>query len=215
MARKLKAYQSSQGFFDLVVAAPSMKAALEAWGANSNLFHQGFAKEADDPKVIAAAIAKPGVVLKRPVGTDAPFREEADLPSIGSLRITRRGPDPKPKNIGNAKSVKNAKNAKRPPAPEIDAKTARKAALAYEKGQRQRDKQRQKEEAAAAKALARQQQAMAAAEDALGQAKRAHDTRVSEIARDRAAVEARADSEEARWSKEKERLEAALRRAGR
>ncbi len=31
------------GFFDLAVAAPSMKAALEAWGADSNLFHQGAA----------------------------------------------------------------------------------------------------------------------------------------------------------------------------
>jgi hypothetical protein len=31
MARKLKAYQTSIGFFDLAIAAPSMKAALEAW----------------------------------------------------------------------------------------------------------------------------------------------------------------------------------------
>jgi hypothetical protein len=41
MARKLKTYQTSLGFFDLAIAAPSMKAALEAWGADSNLFHQG------------------------------------------------------------------------------------------------------------------------------------------------------------------------------
>jgi hypothetical protein len=34
MARKLKTYQTSLGFFDLAVAAPSMKAALEAWGAD-------------------------------------------------------------------------------------------------------------------------------------------------------------------------------------
>src|ERR1700731_3483619 len=33
MARKLKTYQTSLGFFDLAIAAPSMKAALEAWGA--------------------------------------------------------------------------------------------------------------------------------------------------------------------------------------
>ena len=45
MARKLKTYQTSLGFFDLAMAAPSMKAALEAWGADSNLFHQGAAKE--------------------------------------------------------------------------------------------------------------------------------------------------------------------------
>ena len=33
MARKLKTYQASLGLFEQAVAAPSMKAALEAWGA--------------------------------------------------------------------------------------------------------------------------------------------------------------------------------------
>jgi hypothetical protein len=56
MARKLKTYQTSVGFFDLAIAAPSMKAALEAWGSSSNLFHQGFAKEVDDPEVVAATM---------------------------------------------------------------------------------------------------------------------------------------------------------------
>jgi hypothetical protein len=37
MARKLKTYQTSLGFFDLAVAAPSMKAVLEACGADSDL----------------------------------------------------------------------------------------------------------------------------------------------------------------------------------
>ena len=70
MARKLKAYQTSIGFYELVIAAPSMKAALDAWGAGSNLFHQGVAKESQDPAVVAATMAKPGVVLRRPVGSD-------------------------------------------------------------------------------------------------------------------------------------------------
>ena len=74
MPRKLKVYQTSLGFFDLAIAAPSMKAALEAWGAGSNLFHQGVAKESDDRKVIDAAMEKPGTILQRPVGTDGPFR---------------------------------------------------------------------------------------------------------------------------------------------
>ena len=52
MARKLKTYQTSLGFFDLAVAVPSMKAALEAWGADSNLFHQGAAKQSKDPDII-------------------------------------------------------------------------------------------------------------------------------------------------------------------
>src|SRR6266576_578558 len=79
MARKLKTYQTSLGFFDLAMAAPSMKAALEAWGADSNLFHQGAAKESHDPDVIVATMEKPGVVLRRPVGTDRPFSERAEL----------------------------------------------------------------------------------------------------------------------------------------
>src|SRR3954470_20464584 len=39
MARKLKTYQTSLGFFDQAIAAPSMKAALQAWGTKTNLFH--------------------------------------------------------------------------------------------------------------------------------------------------------------------------------
>jgi hypothetical protein len=81
VARKLKTYQTSLGFFDQAIAAPSMKAALEAWGADSNLFHQGAAKESRDPDVIAATMAKPGVVLKRPVGSNGAFRERAELPA--------------------------------------------------------------------------------------------------------------------------------------
>jgi colicin import membrane protein len=70
MPRKLKSYVTSLGFFDLAVAAPSMKAALAAWGAQSNLFHQDIAKQTNDPEVIAATMAHPGIVLKRPVGSD-------------------------------------------------------------------------------------------------------------------------------------------------
>jgi colicin import membrane protein len=80
MVRKLKSYQTSLGFFDLAIAAPSMKAALQAWGSDTNLFHQGFAKETDDPAIVAATLAKPGVVLRRPVGSDGAFSERADLP---------------------------------------------------------------------------------------------------------------------------------------
>ncbi len=87
MARKLKIYQTSLGFYDLAVAAPSMKAALEAWGAGSNLFHQGVAKETAEPEVVAATMSKPGVVLRRAVGSDGPFREHPALPTG---RVARR-----------------------------------------------------------------------------------------------------------------------------
>ncbi len=102
MARKLRTYQTSLGFFDQAIAAPSMKAALEAWGADSNLFHQGAARESDDPDVIAATMAKPGVVLRRPVGSNGPFGEHADLP----LDLGRKGKRKKPAPKAVAKKTK-------------------------------------------------------------------------------------------------------------
>jgi hypothetical protein len=39
-------YQTSLGSYDLAIAAPSMKAALEAWKQS---LHQGVAKETHDP----------------------------------------------------------------------------------------------------------------------------------------------------------------------
>ena len=88
MARKLKTYQTSLGFFDQAIAAPSMKAAL-AWGADSNLFHQGAARETLDPDIIAATMAKPGVVLKRPVGSDGTFGEHADCRRASCIAASR------------------------------------------------------------------------------------------------------------------------------
>jgi hypothetical protein len=90
MARKLKTYQTSLGFFDLAVAAPSMKAALEAWGADSNLFHQGAAKESEDSDVIAATMAAPGVVLKRPVASSGRSKSTQSCPPISSATTFRR-----------------------------------------------------------------------------------------------------------------------------
>lgn len=146
MARKLKTYQTSLGFFDLAIAAPSMKAALEAWGADSNLFHQGAAKESHDPDVIAASMTKPGVVLRRPVGTDRPFSEHAELPTDlvggGSTKVSRKSKSPK---------------AKKPLSRAVDKAGERKAALAYEREQRRRELERAKEEAARQKERERRQ----------------------------------------------------------
>src|SRR5262245_18449449 len=70
MPRKLKAYKTSIGFFDLAIAAPSMKAAAEAWGSDPDIFKRGFAEETDDPRIVEATMATPGVVLRRPVGSN-------------------------------------------------------------------------------------------------------------------------------------------------
>jgi hypothetical protein len=69
MSKALKVFQLRSGFYELIVAAPSQKAALAAWGANPREFAQGFASVSDNPEAIAAARASPGVVLKRQFGS--------------------------------------------------------------------------------------------------------------------------------------------------
>jgi hypothetical protein len=202
MARKLKTYQTSLGFFDLAMAAPSMKAALEAWGADSNLFHQGAAKESHDPDVIAATMAKPGVVLRRPVGTDRPFNEHAELPTdlgVGGPRKAAR----------KSKGPKAKKRSSRP----VDKGAERKAALGYEREQSRRELERAKEEAGRQKERKRRQQAVDKAQAALDKAEQEHAKRAAAIQAEVEALEKRSQAEKARWDKEKERFEAALRRA--
>jgi hypothetical protein len=183
LARKLKTYQTSLGFFDQAIAAPSMKAALEAWGADSNLFHQGAAKESHDANVIAATMAKPGVVLKRPVGSDGPFGEHAGLPTdLGDTdkpaKVTRR-----------SKARKSKKSSSRP----ADKAAERKAVLAYGREQKRRGR-------------------VAKAQAAVDKAEREHAKRADEVRDEAEALEKKSQEEEARWNKEKERLNAALRR---
>jgi hypothetical protein len=202
MARKLKTYQTSLGFFDLAVAAPSMKAALEAWGADSNLFHQGAAKQSEDPDVVVATMAAPGVVLKRPVGSNAAFKEHADLPN----------------HLLDGRSTKaNRKSASRKPEihpkPTEDEATDRKAALAFDKEQKRRERERAKEEAARRKERERQQHAIEKAQNALDTARRRHEENAADLQAELERIEEKMQAEEARWTKEKARLEAALQRA--
>jgi colicin import membrane protein len=201
MARKLKTYQTSVGFFDLAIAAPSMAAALRAWGSDTNLFHQGFAKETDDPAIVAATLAKPGIVLRRPVGSDGAFSERAELPKELPVEKVKE------------RTAKPRATTKEPSAQKVDDKAAREAALAFERERKRRESERRKEEAALEKERKRREQVTAKAEAALEEAKRDHETRVEEIERDRAALDRRAQAEDARWEKQKEELEAALRRA--
>jgi colicin import membrane protein len=199
MARKLRTYQTSLGFFDLAIAAPSMKAALEAWGAGSNLFHQGVARETDDPDVVAATMSKPGVILKRPAGSSGRFAEHSDLPTGDEARGGReRRRRPQAKKRSSAK---------------ISEKAARKAALDFEREQKRNEARRRAERAAESKKRERREEAVAKAQAAFDEAQRDHDARAAAIEVERAAVEKRTQDEKARWEKQKDKLTAALRRA--
>ena len=201
MAKKLKTYETSLGFFDLAIAAPSMKAALEAWGADSNLFHQGAAQESADPDVVAATMAKPGVVLRRPVGSGGPFGEHADLPKDLGLRERKKAASKPP--------VRKAKKSSAP----SDEAADRKAAQAYERERQRREREEAKEEAARQKDRERRQQAADKAQAALDKAEREHTRRAAALRSEIEAIEEKLNAEEAKWDKEKQQLKAALRRA--
>ncbi len=91
--RRLKVFKTPIGFHDAYVAAPSRKAALELWGAGTDLFSAGIAElVTKEGEAAEAALAKPGEVVrvKRTGG-----KEEKGGPRIKS-GVTNKKPKPKP-----------------------------------------------------------------------------------------------------------------------
>ncbi|WP_447953130.1 hypothetical protein [Sphingopyxis chilensis] len=88
---KLKLFRTAIGFHDAYVAAPSQKAALEAWGSDSNLFAVGAAERVEDPDMMRETFDSPGRVIKRPRGTMA--EHMAALPKTRASPRAKRKPD--------------------------------------------------------------------------------------------------------------------------
>lgn len=105
---KLKVYRTPTGFHDAYVAAPSQKAALEAWGSEHNLFARGVAEVVTDPAITKEPLKKPGVVIKRLRGTAA--EQIAALPPDNPSNEQR---------LGTAKALPRSKAARKkaPPKP--------------------------------------------------------------------------------------------------
>jgi colicin import membrane protein len=212
MPRKLKTFITNIGFFELALAAPSMKAALEAWGMGHNAFQRGFAKQTDDPKIVAATMAKPGVVLRRAVGTKGEFKEQAELPKdLWKLEAPKVEPV-RPKAKTPAKQRAQAKHV-------ADDKKDRAAILSFEKAKQRRDAAREKEQAEAdakrGKQQARIERAVAKADDALDRAKAHHEEITAAIAADQEKLDRRTTAEKKRWDAERAKLEDARERATR
>ncbi|MBO9516449.1 MAG: hypothetical protein J7493_00125 [Porphyrobacter sp.] len=70
-AQKLKVFRTPIGFHDAYVAAPSQKAALEAWGSDADLFARGVAERVEDPELAREPLEHPGEVIRRLRGTEA------------------------------------------------------------------------------------------------------------------------------------------------
>jgi hypothetical protein len=94
--RQLKVFQAQFGFHDSVVAAPSQKAALLAWGIRQNLFAEGLASVTEDLQAVEAALAHPQIPLRRAVGSKGPFEVEPtalpDIPAAPRRKAAKPAP---------------------------------------------------------------------------------------------------------------------------
>ena len=207
MAGKLKTFVTSVGFFDLAIAAPSMKAALDAWGLNANAFQQGFASQTSDAKIIAAASAKPGVVLRRPVGTNESFREDAELPrdftipSVGGVPKVHVAPKP-------AQKPKVRKSKADEP-----ATVGRSAVISFKKEKAKRDRERVKDQKAIERHRAKRALAVEKAEDDLARAREEHGRILASLEREKVKLDQRIEQAQEKWETQRDALESAIDRA--
>jgi hypothetical protein len=68
---KLKVFAWSNGLKTYAVATTSRPKALAAWGIHQDLFADGTAREIDEPALVKAATAQPGVVVEQAVSGGA------------------------------------------------------------------------------------------------------------------------------------------------
>ena len=119
--QKLKVFRTPIGFHDAYVAAPSRKAALEAWGADSNIFAQGIAEEVTNPKLMEEPLADPGKVIRRVRGSAdehfaelerrAPKRTKAVREEEDGENVVELKPKPKPRPKPSREEVDAADEA--------------------------------------------------------------------------------------------------------
>jgi hypothetical protein len=156
--RKLKVFQAQFGFYDTVVAASSMAAALRVWGVHQNLFASGEATVTEDETAVAAALAHPETPLRRAVGSKDPFQlDPANLPKVPET----------PKRAPTRSAAKSKPEAARKPPADRTAVDAAEAAL------RKLDDARKREEADFRGRQDELDQAKAAAQSAYAEGRKA------------------------------------------
>jgi hypothetical protein len=106
-AAKLKVFRTPIGFHDAYVAAPSQKAAIEAWGSDRDLFARGEAELVSDPKLAAEPLANPGKVIKRLRGTAK--EQIAALPPNRSRKAKPRKDEPRHAKASSARELSKPK----------------------------------------------------------------------------------------------------------
>jgi hypothetical protein len=140
--------------------------------------------------------------MKRPVGSDGPFGEHAELPkNLGRDERKKAGPAPP--------LSKSKKSPAKPP----DKAADQKAAQSYERERQRREREEAREEAARLKERERRQQAIEKAQAAFDEADREHTRRAAALRAESNAIEKKLQANDADWESQKNRLKTALRRA--
>ena len=111
-AKKLKVFRTPIGFHDAFVAAPSQKAALAAWGAESNLFAAGVAEKVIDSALTKAPLARPGEVVRVLRGS-----ADEQIAALGRSERKKRSNRPTP---GPSREREGGKKEKRPSRGAVD-----------------------------------------------------------------------------------------------
>jgi hypothetical protein len=167
-APKLKVFRMAVGFHDAYVAAPSQKAAAEAWGADASVFSRKEAELVTDPALMTEPLARPGEVVKRLRGTAAEqiaaLGETREAPPKPAAKPSTPAPKPKPRpsraKVDEAEeALAQAKERQRGELAELKE---REAALARERSaiERRQQGEQQRLEAQLEKAEAAYQQAL-------------------------------------------------------
>ena len=176
MARKLKVFRTPIGFHDAYVAAPSQKAALQAWGTETDLFARGVAEQVTDAALMEKPLAHPGDVIRKTRGSvddhlaalpANPKRKPADATDAPPAKPRRTKPKPRPSRSKLDQTEQAIDEAER----RYDAArrdfAAREAALRKERQalDHDRDRERERLETARADQERRYREAMAAWRD--------------------------------------------------
>jgi hypothetical protein len=139
MPRPLKVFRAHLGFYDTIVAAPSQKAALAAWGSKRDLFRQGFATVTSDAGAVGEALKNPGIVLRRAHGSNDPFRQDPALPKLKAAKK-------KSKKALAAEKAREEEKRKQAEIAKVSAKLRHQEESAMEKLRRRREALEREEE---------------------------------------------------------------------
>jgi hypothetical protein len=135
MARKLKVFRTAIGFHDAYVAAPSRKAALEAWGSDADLFARGMAEEVTDAALSREPLEQPGIVIRRLRGSSEEHLAALgeDKPAKAKPASAKSKPKPKPSRAALDAAERAVEEARERQAEELAALRDRERQLEEER----------------------------------------------------------------------------------